>query len=228
MTEDLGLYLGMPTIHGRLKNSSFQHILDRVSNRLAGWKAKTLSFAGRTTLIKSILTSIPFYSMQTISLPVGIIHEVEKMIRRFLWGDSNNPRPSLLNWNCVTSPKKLAGLGVINLGKMNLAFLAKLGWRCIHDQDSLWSKVVCSKYIRSIPFVNNIKPKSVSSVIWQGIVKAKLVLEKGFRYKLGNGHKILFWLDPWLFEVPIINLTQNSIPFVDKFNTVNDYWNGVG
>ena len=34
--DDLGRYLGMPTINGRVTKQTFKHIMDRVDRRLAG------------------------------------------------------------------------------------------------------------------------------------------------------------------------------------------------
>lgn len=36
VTYDLGFYLGMPTINGRVTKATFQHIIDKVDKRLSG------------------------------------------------------------------------------------------------------------------------------------------------------------------------------------------------
>lgn len=48
--KDLGKYLGGPMLHQRMSKYSFSFILDRMKRKLSGWKANTLSFAGRVTL----------------------------------------------------------------------------------------------------------------------------------------------------------------------------------
>lgn len=63
VTNDLGKYLGVPILHNRVNRRSFQFILDKVDQRLSNWKVKTLSFAGRLTLTKSVLQSLPSYAM---------------------------------------------------------------------------------------------------------------------------------------------------------------------
>lgn len=65
MTEDLGLYLGMPTLTHRITLEKFRHLCEKVDRRLPGWKTKYLSMAGRITLAKSTLSSLANYSMQT-------------------------------------------------------------------------------------------------------------------------------------------------------------------
>ena len=54
-TEDLGRYLGAPTINGRVTKATYQSIIEKVDKRLAGWKTKCLSLAGRATLIQATI-----------------------------------------------------------------------------------------------------------------------------------------------------------------------------
>ena len=49
--EDLGKYLGVPTLHGRTTKAQHQYVLERIDKRLAGWKTSCSSLAGRVTLI---------------------------------------------------------------------------------------------------------------------------------------------------------------------------------
>lgn len=63
-TEDLGIYLGMPTITSRVTKETFGHLCEKIDRRLTGWKTKYLSLAGRITLAKSTLTTMGTFSMQ--------------------------------------------------------------------------------------------------------------------------------------------------------------------
>lgn len=53
LTNDLGKYLDVPLIHSRITKSTYSEIIDKVHGRLAGWKCKTLSMAGRLTIINA-------------------------------------------------------------------------------------------------------------------------------------------------------------------------------
>ena len=46
ITEDLGVYLGMPLIHSRVSAATYANLVDKVQTRLASWKSKTLNMAG--------------------------------------------------------------------------------------------------------------------------------------------------------------------------------------
>ncbi|CAL8995128.1 unnamed protein product [Prunus brigantina] len=59
LTDNLGRYLGMPLLHSRVTKGTFMGIVDKVHKRLASWKSKLLSFAGRTTLIQAVMSAMP-------------------------------------------------------------------------------------------------------------------------------------------------------------------------
>lgn len=105
-TNDLGNYLGVPTINGRTSKREYQFLVDKINNKLAGWKSKVLSLAGRATLIQSSLSSIPYYTMQTAKLPRTTCDDIERLSRRFLWGSSESQQKvHLVAWDQVTKDK---------------------------------------------------------------------------------------------------------------------------
>lgn len=91
-TQDLGIYLGVPLIHGRFKHSHFASLVDKVKGHLSSWKGRLMSQAARLILIQTVTNTIPAYSMHTCKLPGKIVAELEKANRRFLWGDSEAKR----------------------------------------------------------------------------------------------------------------------------------------
>lgn len=177
MTKDLGRYLGVPSVHGRVTRNMFTSMMDKVDTRLEGWKTKHLTLAGRIVLAKSVLSAIPFYTMQSMFIPKGVCEAIERKIRKFIWGKS----PHLVRWERVTMPKDIGGLGIKNLKEMNLAFLSKLGWRIIYDNRSLWTRTITAKYMKGINNLQNITWKSGGSNIWKGICEARGILATGLR-----------------------------------------------
>ena len=55
-------YLGLPSLVGRNKKSSFNYIKERVWRKLQGWEKKLLSQVGREVLIKAVVQAIPTYT----------------------------------------------------------------------------------------------------------------------------------------------------------------------
>ncbi|CAA7044678.1 unnamed protein product [Microthlaspi erraticum] len=87
--RDLGKYLGMPVLQKRMNKDTFGEVLARVSAKLAGWKSCVLSMAGRLTLTKAVLSSIPVHSMSSIMLPQSTLSGLDKLSRSFLWGSNS-------------------------------------------------------------------------------------------------------------------------------------------
>jgi len=127
-TRELGKYLGMSILHKRINKETFRDVLERVSSRLTGWKSCVLSFAGRLTLTKVVLGSIPVHTMSTIKLPSATLDSLDKVSRSFLWGSTTEKRKQhLLSWKKLCSPKKDGGLGIRSAQHMNKALIAKVG-----------------------------------------------------------------------------------------------------
>ena len=86
VTEDMGTYLGIPLVHGRIKKALKDKLLNKMQRKLGSWKAKTLSLPGRVTLAKSVLQAMPNYYMQSMSLPMSVCENLDRIVRRFIWG----------------------------------------------------------------------------------------------------------------------------------------------
>lgn len=71
-------YLGLPISTTRLCIVHLQFMLDRIKARLAGWKGRLMSIAGRRVLIRCVLSALPTFSMTVLMLPKKIISEIDK------------------------------------------------------------------------------------------------------------------------------------------------------
>jgi hypothetical protein len=77
------LYLGLLILFGNSKHSAFLNIIDKVKTKVDGWRAKSLSQAGRLVLIKSVVAAIPSYAMSTFLLPNSICSQLDKVFKNF-------------------------------------------------------------------------------------------------------------------------------------------------
>jgi hypothetical protein len=91
-TNSFGKYLGVPLTSTTPKRQDFQYILDQVSNKLSAWKASHLSFVGRVTLAKSVIEAVPIYPMMSSSIPKSCLDDIQKIQRRFIWGDTDQKK----------------------------------------------------------------------------------------------------------------------------------------
>ena len=97
-THNLGKYLGFPIIHKGRRWNEFHFVVERVQTKLAGWKSKCLSLAGRLVLIKAAVSSIPEYNMQCYKFPAKLCEDVNKMTRDFLWGSLAEKKKAKLQY----------------------------------------------------------------------------------------------------------------------------------
>jgi hypothetical protein len=152
----ISMYLGLPILMGNAKKRAFQGLIDKVKSRIEGWRAKTLSQAGRLTLIKSVAVALPSYAMSTFLLPSSFCFELDRIFKNFWWGfpAHKNKNLSLKAWDSLCMPKVLGGLGLRKMKEVNLALISKLGWKLLTNFDSMWVAQLHCKYLHSSSFLS--------------------------------------------------------------------------
>lgn len=84
-----GTYLGMPMVIGRNKTETFSFLLERVQQKLHGWKNQTLSKAGKVLLLKTAAQVI-------VNFWMNMCDKIEKAMKAFWWGNgSGGPRTKI-------------------------------------------------------------------------------------------------------------------------------------
>ncbi|XP_050258923.1 uncharacterized protein LOC126703913 [Quercus robur] len=87
-------------------------------------------------------------------------------------------------------------MGFKDLEKFNDAMLAKQVWRLLRDQNSLFFHVFKAKYFPKSSVLE--ATTSSGSYAWQSIMKARKVISKGMRWRIGDGKSINLYCDNWL------------------------------
>lgn len=88
---------------------------------------------------------------------------------------------------------------------MNISLLAKWWWK-LESEEGLWHEIVKFKYLRK-NCIFSVSHKASDSPIWADLLKIKDCYLQGRGIKIRNGHKTRFWLDPWLYGIPICDIT---------------------
>lgn len=81
-------YLGCPIYVGRKKICYFDDMITKVVKRLNGWQGKMLTYGGKMVLIKSVLQSMPTYTLTAINPPKTSLNLLERHFARFFWGSN--------------------------------------------------------------------------------------------------------------------------------------------
>ncbi|XP_071712948.1 uncharacterized protein [Rutidosis leptorrhynchoides] len=131
----LGLPIGVPSSHP----SSWQPIVEKFDKRLSDWVAKSISFGGRLTLIKAILSSIPLYYFSLFHAPSSILSLLESKRRKKFWGGSSTENKiNWIKWDQILLPYDKGGLNVGSLFSKNISLLCKWWWRFKNEKHALW------------------------------------------------------------------------------------------
>jgi hypothetical protein len=212
-TSSSNLYLGLPILMGNSKKKAFQSILDKVLRRIEGWRAKTLSQAGRLTLIKSIAAALPSYAMSTFLLPNSIYTALDRIFKNFWWGF--HPKKvrnlSMKAWDSLCLPKSVGGLGLRRMKDVNLALVSKLGWKLHTKASSLWTAQLQGKHLKTRSFLSPSSLSSSSSWLWKGILKSKNLISKGACNRIHSLSSLPILSSPWIPTLPDFIPTPSAL-----------------
>ena len=228
-------YLGLPLGASPRMLKSWTPVVEAFKKKLAGWKRKFLSFGGRVTLIKSVLSSLPVYYMSLFKIPEGVLRKLESIQASFLWGDTDLKRKvHLVNWGCVTLKKEQGGVGIRRLREMNVSLLLKWWWKFGVERNSLWKRIICSKSQDSMEgWMPVVESASKCSRVWQDIISIhhQHPMEFGFfkenlEIQLGNGSRIRFWQDAWIGDACLkAEFPRLYSLSINKDGFISNLWN---
>ncbi|CAL9024262.1 unnamed protein product [Prunus brigantina] len=182
-SANMGNCLGVPLVQGRVTKATYKGVLVKVQAKLAAWKSQLLSMAGRITLIQSVASSIPLYTMQTAKLPQALCEDLDKSSKSFLWESSeNHHKTHLVKWDTVCLPKCLGGLGIKKASLMNQAMLSKASWRIVAGDSGLWAAMLRKKNLRgSCCFDAYDDNCTLASSFWKGLIYGAAILINGMK-----------------------------------------------
>ncbi|CAL1383991.1 unnamed protein product [Linum trigynum] len=229
-TNNLGRYLGVPVVHGRVTKDTYKYILEKVDQRLAGWKARSLSLAGRVTLAISVLNALPNYVMQTSVLPISLCDAIDRKVRAFVWGaDEGHYKAHLVKWETICKPKEEGGLGLRSARAVNIAYLMKLGWAFLNKSNGLWIRVMQGKYFKMNATGDMVMKKSSYSRLWKGIVDTWPIVKERIVWDIRGGQNVQFWTHPWIVEgLKLRDHVKSGEEDINWQATVADMTNNAG
>jgi len=140
---------------------------------------------------------MPTYHLTVFPLAAWTKKKIDKIRRSFLWkGDENaNGSHCLVNWQTVTRPKDMGGLGVPDLERFGRALRLRWLWQEWVDESKSWSgsELPCSDDDR-------------------------LLFNSSIIISLGDGAKTKFWHHSWLDGQAPKYLAPNLFRLVSRTN----------
>jgi uncharacterized protein YaaN involved in tellurite resistance len=101
----------VPLHFTNLRKEDLQPIIDKIIKRIASWKGRLLSYAGRLTLLKAYLASVSIYLMSIIKFPKWAITMINSQMSHFLWNNNEESHKyHLANWQLVAQKKEVGAL----------------------------------------------------------------------------------------------------------------------
>ncbi|XP_074298927.1 uncharacterized protein LOC141629907 [Silene latifolia] len=101
---------------------------EEVTERIARLGAKHLSYAGRLTLIKSVLSTLHNYWARIFILPKTVLNSIDAICEPSWHGQEQKESPALVSWNQVCKPRRKGGLGLKSVTSWNIALMGKYVW----------------------------------------------------------------------------------------------------
>lgn len=164
---------------GQNKIAVFNFLLERVEQKLQGWRNHNISKEGKVRLLKTAAQVIPNFWMNVLLIPLEIYEGIKKKMNAY-WQTNGTEHRSIrwMSWDKLCEVKKRGRLRFKRLKEFNIAMLMKQGWRIINNIKLFVTNLMRAKYFQNTNFLNT-RLGSNPSYMWMSIVEAREVLKAG-------------------------------------------------
>ncbi|KAJ9536667.1 LOW QUALITY PROTEIN: hypothetical protein OSB04_un000140 [Centaurea solstitialis] len=198
-------YLGVPLSPVYLKVSDYGGLISRVKQRVQNWKMKSLSFGGRRQLVISVLQSLQLYWMAIFVFPSSVIHELEAILRSFLWAQGDEVQGKCrIAWSVVCQPRECGGLGFKDLATWNRALIAKNLWDIIAVRPTLWVSWVRNLLNHANFWI--VRKSNNWSWVLRKMMDLRNIIRPHLAVAIGDGRDTHAWEDTCLDCGPLVTL----------------------
>ncbi|KAL0651628.1 hypothetical protein Bca4012_094319 [Brassica carinata] len=192
-------YLGVPLVTKKLTLLNCEVLLQQIKGKFSSWSSKSLSFAGRLLLIKTVISGINTFWCSTFILPKACVKKINSLCSVFLWkGDIESRNTARVSWEVVTKSKKEGGLGIKDLSLWNKACCLKLIWLLFFQSGSIWVAWFVEEVLQGS--LNNLwttPPNRRFSWKINKLLKLSPLIYQCIKMRVSNGLTCRFWTDNW-------------------------------
>ncbi|KAJ9551544.1 hypothetical protein OSB04_015589 [Centaurea solstitialis] len=216
-------------------------VIEKMKNKLASWRAKSLSFGGRLALVKSVLGSLVLYYLSLFREPRGVLLELER-IRSCFFGVGGQEEVSgkgrvWIKWERVLRKFDNGGLDVGSLETSNRGLLGKWWWKFVTEKEGSWVNVIKSIYGSSGGFDSRgacgVGRRSVwggGVVVCRNLEGVGIDLVNSVGVEVGSGMLIFIWSDSWVggascFEIQSVEKVKD-VRVADRWVKEGEEWSG--
>ncbi|XP_074305322.1 uncharacterized protein LOC141640417 [Silene latifolia] len=173
-------YLRVPISSKKLSKNEVRKLIDKITAKIRAWGTKHLTYAGRLTLVTSVLHTLHSYWATIFLIPSGIMNNIDRICRNFLWsGKDSYLRAPVVAWDQCCKPKAEGGLGIKNSKMWNKALLGKYVWWVANKKDHLWVRWINHVYLRGRHWTNY-SPPSDCSWSWKKIAHIMMMFRPAY------------------------------------------------
>ena len=162
-----------------------------------------MSFAGRVSLIKPVVTAIPLFYLSLFKAPISIYNRIISIQRRFLWEWGREKIAiSWVSWETVCKSREEGGLRIKDIRLFNNALLAKWKWLLVSNEQGKWKDILEPKY--GVDTNCSQVQMKFQSWWWKDLSNIRgegeevSWFQEALLWKVGSRDKVRFWEDNWL------------------------------
>ncbi|XP_074305771.1 uncharacterized protein LOC141640992 [Silene latifolia] len=154
----------------------FADLLNNIQKALHHWANYRLSYAGKISLINTVIFGLEQFWCSTLLIPKGVIKLVTKFCRHFLWGTVEGQRKLIMkSWRSCCKPHVEGGFNIKEILGWNKFLLCKWIWAIETHADSSWVLWNHTYNIKHGSFWT-MQTKSFHSESWKSILKVRDLL----------------------------------------------------
>lgn len=205
-------YLGLPLNPSRISYGTLQPFIERITSKLHCWTVRTLSFAGKVTLVASTIYGMVNFWSSVFALPKRFYEKVDSLCSAFLWKNSTTSAVGArVSWESICKPKAEGGLGLRRMEEYQKVFALKRVWDYFSSSGSLWVAWLHSNVFGRKGFWTTGDSQRFSPTV-RSMLQTKDVLSDFLRCSIGDGKTASFWHDFWTDLGPLISAFGQTGP----------------
>ncbi|KAL0914872.1 hypothetical protein M5K25_015257 [Dendrobium thyrsiflorum] len=214
---------GLPISLKKLNMADVKPLILNISEKLAGWKARLLSLAGRFQFLKFTVWNTIAYWIRGAVLPKACFKIINRLCAKFLFfGNSEAKKLHLIAWKRTCKPKHLGGLGLPNLHSLYFAYTCSQIFRFYNF------KSILSSYLNAIYGTPWTPTLHKESPYWKDVKKAASQISSNVLFYFNSHSKLAMLWDPWIDgkSLSMVCLDRNILSFFPHNAKVSDFLDG--